>query len=87
MVDGEFLGRLEGEGRDMLFRFLRRQFLVALIHLQGAPEEVVAQSVPSGPLPATVSRLHHHENTRVGQRRELDEVGVDGQNGRISKKG
>ena len=87
MVDGEFLGRLEGEGRDMLFRFLRGQFLISLIHLQGPPEEVVPQRVTPGPLATTMRRLHHHENTRVGQRRELDEVGVDGQNGRISKKG
>ena len=51
----------------MLFRFFgRSQLLVALADFESSPEEVVAQSVPSGPLTATVSRLHHHEDARVG---------------------
>ena len=66
-ISAEVLRGFEGERRDMLFRFFRRQFLVALVHLQRSPEEIVAQSVATGPLATTVRRLHHHENTRVGQ--------------------
>lgn len=61
---GEILGRLEGEGRDMLFGFIRQLF-VSLTDFQSSPEEIVAKRVAAGPFATTVSSFYHHEDARV----------------------